>query len=377
MAKRDKPKRGDGIFMRHGNFYISWVNASGKRLKRRANAETLQQAREDRAEELRKVNQAKIYGITPPTDKSFAVVAAEYLTEQKRKLSDSGHLRESDIIRLQLKPAFPVDIADIRPLHIKSYITKRESDVSPATVCKELNVLKGIFSFCVVNEYLPTSPAAEISGPRVPRSKQTWLPLNEFNMVCDACPVWLRPMAGFAFYTGVRLGNIISMDWSYVNLKNRMLMLPTTKNGEPLNVPLNDGAMLVLLALAAGKIGKGKVFNYSGPHNRASVEFKRAARRVGINAHFHTLRHSFCAHSIMSGMDAITVQKMMGHKTASMTSRYAHLSPNFLKQETAKMDSYFSALSAGTQTGTFAPHMLLQAATTCNTADTESKQDRG
>jgi hypothetical protein len=46
----------------------------------------------------------------------------------------------------------------------------------------------------------------------------------------------------------------------------------------------------------------------------------------------------------MQGLDGLAVQKLLGHKTASMTSRYAHLSPAFLKGATEKLDAAFVGL---------------------------------
>src|ERR1700686_5435595 len=99
MKASHKPKRGDGVFMRDGSLYIQWTSASGKRLKRRANGNTLAEARADRAEEVRKVNQTKIYGMKPPTHKPFPVVAREHLGKQKSRISPAGYSREADIIR--------------------------------------------------------------------------------------------------------------------------------------------------------------------------------------------------------------------------------------------------------------------------------------
>jgi hypothetical protein len=47
---------------------------------------------------------------------------------------------------------------------------------------------------------------------------------------------------------------------------------------------------------------------------------------------------------MMAGNDGLVVQKVLGHKTASMTSRYAHLSPALLKGATAKLDVAFAGL---------------------------------
>jgi integrase len=366
-----KAKRGDGVFYRDGSLYISWTSATGKRMKRRANGDLLAEARNDRAEEIRKVNQARIYGITPPTDKTFAVVAQEHLAKQKPRISDAGFRRESDIIRLHLEPYFTGPLADIKHGQIQKYVTMRESERSAATVCKELNIIKNIFSFAVAHEYLPASPASEVRGPAVHGKEQNYIAAESFPALIAACPAWLRPIVAFGAATGIRLGNIIALEWRNVDLENQSLRLPKTKNGEALTIQLTELAMRVLSAVAAHRIGKAsRVFGYEGRHNRVSVEFRRAAKRAGIDAHFHTLRHSFCAHSLMVGNDGITVQKQLGHKTASMTSRYAHLSPGFLKGAAGRMDTVFSGITLdanhGTQMGTNGVQLLKQGETTGN-----------
>jgi site-specific recombinase XerD len=53
---------------------------------------------------------------------------------------------------------------------------------------------------------------------------------------------------------------------------------------------------------------------------------------------WHILRHTFASRCVMSGTDLKTLQTLMGHKTITMTARYAHLSPEHLKAALNRLD---------------------------------------
>jgi site-specific recombinase XerD len=55
----------------------------------------------------------------------------------------------------------------------------------------------------------------------------------------------------------------------------------------------------------------------------------RAVAEAGITGRvtMYQLRHAFCSHALMQGIDPRTVQKWMGHKDLKTTLRYAHVSP--------------------------------------------------
>jgi integrase len=62
-------------------------------------------------------------------------------------------------------------------------------------------------------------------------------------------------------------------------------------------------------------------------------EFRRASGATDIkDLHFHDLRHTFAWRLVARRFDLYRVQTLLGHKTARMTQRYAHLSPEGLRE---------------------------------------------
>ncbi len=57
----------------------------------------------------------------------------------------------------------------------------------------------------------------------------------------------------------------------------------------------------------------------------------------------HVLRYTFASRLVMAGVDLRTVQELTGHKSISMTMRYAHLSPDHTRAAMETLESRFSA----------------------------------
>ena len=71
---------------------------------------------------------------------------------------------------------------------------------------------------------------------------------------------------------------------------------------------------------------------------RASSKNALLASGIQKRITFHTLRHTFCSHLVMSGTDLNTVRDLMGHKSLDVTMRYSHLNPHHKKHAIDRMD---------------------------------------
>ncbi len=128
----------------------------------------------------------------------------------------------------------------------------------------------------------------------------------------------------------MREGNIIGLTWDMVDLFRRVIILDKTKNDEHLAIPIDDTLLETFKELSRVRsIHCNLVFHREGkPIYQKQLEraLSRACGKAGIeDFRFHDLRHTFASLLIQSGEDLYTVQRLLGHKDAMMTQRYAHL----------------------------------------------------
>src|SRR5216683_4389847 len=130
------------------------------------------------------------------------------------------------------------------------------------------------------------------------------------------------------------MGGQYWLTWDMVDWKGRMLNITPTKNEEPIHVPLNDVA-IAALKLVHGRGGRrGRVFQSAKtgePLENGRHWFDDAVIEAGIkNFRWHDLRHTFASRLRMKGAPLEDIADLLGHKSLTMTRRYAHLGPNKL-----------------------------------------------
>ena len=97
------------------------------------------------------------------------------------------------------------------------------------------------------------------------------------------------------------------------------------------NYPRTKGSDLVFTNAVGGRIGW------------LQHGFRKALGRAGItDLHFHDLRHTFASQWMMAGGELYALQNILGHKSAAMTQRYAHLSPAYKRAMVERMEQIWA-----------------------------------
>jgi integrase len=223
------------------------------------------------------------------------------------------------------------------------YLSK---DYKPASINKITAILKHMFTKAYDWEMITDNTLRKIRKVKSVKGENKrlrYLSLDECQTLINACDPHLKPIVITALNTGMRKGEILNLKWNNVDLRHGFILLDITKNGERREIPINDTLKDVLQGITR-RLDISYVFydNTTGkPFQDVKRSFNTACRRAGIkDFHFHDLRHTFASQLVMAGVDLTTVKELLGHKTLTMTLRYAHLAPSHKVAAMQKLDGF-------------------------------------
>jgi len=248
-------------------------------------------------------------------------------------------------------------LSQISPKMIEHFKSSRidKNEVAPSTVNRDLACLKRIYNLAIRWGFAENNPVNKVDFFKENSGRLKYLATEEISLLLSVCPPYLRDIVEFVIHTGLRRGELFSLKWSDIDLKNKLLILKNTKNNEERVIPLNDIALNVLRRVPR-QLHSEYVFTSPATKTGSQIidikkSFKTALEKAGIkDFRFHDLRHTFASHLIMAGVDLTTVKELMGHKDIRMTLRYSHLSPDHKKRGVDMLCERFQTATKQPQT---------------------------
>ena len=172
-----------------------------------------------------------------------------------------------------------------------------------------------------------------------------YLSLKECDRLIQACKApHLRAIVTIALHTGMRSGEIRSLQWRDLDFDTGFLIVRDSKNGEARHVPM-DSTVIAILRNWPRTTGSEFTFNNNAGKRLGWVQhgWRKALGRAGLtDLHFHDLRHTFASQWMMAGGDLYVLKSILGHKSIAMTQRYAHLSPAYKKAMVERMEQIWA-----------------------------------
>jgi integrase/recombinase XerC len=233
---------------------------------------------------------------------------------------------------------------DVDHLLIRSFLASlHRQGLKKSTAARKLASLRTFFRYLCREGVLERNPARALLSPRVERHLPAHLDEARIALLLDVPGEGLaaaraRAILELLYATGLRCGELVSLDLSEVDLDGRMLRV-VGKGRKERVVPFGSqarSALVAYLPLRAPRAGSDALFvnHFGGRLTDRSVR-RLVARRVtqvalGQKISPHGLRHSFATHLLQRGADLRSIQELLGHASLSTTQRYTHVDTRHL-----------------------------------------------
>lgn len=275
---------------------------------------------------------------------------------------------------------------ELRTVHVQRLIDKLGSQgQSASTIRNTVMPLRAFYRWLIRNELASVNPCDNVALPSGETARDTVAPpseaLHRLELLrADGRPEWEVALWATAFFTGLRRGELMALDWPSVNLGAAVLRVersfdagikmgdrlserqnqqivgwpssgggafvkPKTKNGTR-----NVGIAQILIPFLArldrtegllfGPV-VGRPFKGDVVHTNAKRIWEAAGLR---NMTLHEARHTYASLMIAAGVDIVVVSRAMGHSNIAVTvDRYGHLLPDSVGDAASKLDALITA----------------------------------
>jgi len=254
--------------------------------------------------------------------------------------------------------------------------------------------LKAAFNKAVEWSYVKENYFHKVKLPKKQQANPVFINSNQLLAISKQIKIEvIKDFVVFAFYTGMRLNEIINLTWQNVNLLERIITVGDenfiTKSRNQRYIPICEEVFEILKRIENPKFrhfgsAQCKIMNEKQKENQkirsiklvgdastsssasselrlsmtngfvfckkdgskycgnyVSRQFKNVCKTAGMDQsiHFHSLRHSFASNLVQKGVPLYTIKELLGHSSISTTEIYSHLNMDSLREAIKKLDS--------------------------------------
>lgn len=323
------PKRNRGKYLdwneRRDTWEIVWYER-GRRRSRSCGTADRREAEGQLAETI----VAEPSSPRDPSQRPIAQILASYMTEHAETVADPARIGYA--VQRLLPFWGELCAADVKATTCKAYARQRKAGAG--TVRRELGTLQAALNHDY-REGRMTLPVA-VTLPAKPPPRDVWLDRTQIAALIRAARKLKRaPHLPFfiliAFYTGQRKTAILQLRKPQVTCSQINFAGPTETKKRRGRVPIPRKLHTTLRYLLRRTPDLGYLFAWHGrPMADIQTSFNRAARKAGLKATPHTLRHSAATHMIRQGVSIGKVAAYLGNSPQMIEQVYGHHAPDYM-----------------------------------------------
>lgn len=299
---------------------------------------------EERKRQVR-LGQLDMIGANIPTLVEFS---GDYIRHVRDVVQKRSWTRDIYGVRYFLKVFGNKKLSEITPKDIDGYKKSRLAEAKPATVNRELQILRHLFNLAYRwKKFFGRNPVSESGLLEVQNKVERIVTPEEEERLLSCSPPHMRPILITAINTGMRKGEILSLTWNDVDLENKLITIrpDVSKSKKTRRIPLNSTLIKLLMELKSGSTPHVFLNSEGNPYKRCdSIKgaFERACKKAELKGlRFHDLRHTFATRALEAGANVVAVSQILGHADLKTTMRYVHPDDS-LKDAVARVENFIS-----------------------------------
>ena len=309
------------------------------------------------------------------------LTVGEYLDRWMRDVEgtvrESTHQRYGYAVGPHVKPALgSIKLKDLNPPQVRWFYRDRlDAGLAPASVHKLHVVLHKALKAAVSDGLIPRNVAAGLKLPKLSREEIDPLNREEARRLLEAAKgERLEALYMLALNTGMRLGELLALNWDDVDLEGEVLRVRRTltragkvyTTGEPKTrnsrrvIRLTGAAVEALrghlprqleemgrmgsLYQPGGLVFATEVGTIVNPSNVRNRSLKPLLKKAGLRpVRFHDLRHTCATLLLLKNVNPKIVSELLGHASVSITlDVYSHLMPDMQEKAARALEEALS-----------------------------------
>ena len=289
---------------------------------------------------------------------TVALLVERFLDQEAPQRIERGRLKQSTVdwyrylARAHILPAIGEGkVADIKRGDVERMVANLSGPSRNAT----LALTSRLFTLAERWEWVPqhANPARGVERARLDARDRVLKPSELASLAAALGKAKARSPVNvaairFAAVTGLRIGEVLGVQWEHVDFEAGRLLLPDTKTGRR-GHDLPTPALEVLAGLPRrGQWAFSNDGDAPATYKRVRACFARVVESAGLeDVKLHDLRRTVMTNAAAAGVGTHVLRDLLGHKTTAMADRYVRAVGNPVRDAREQVGAAMAAMMAG------------------------------
>lgn len=235
-------------------------------------------------------------------------------------------------------------VEEVTSSTLKNYaLTLQERGIESGGVALRFRVIRAMFSFAEREEIPNTRPFKKFKTPKIEKKVMKYVTFDEYEALMLAARAGQNPLRDTAiisvlYDTGIRVGELLNLTEADL-IQGQGMMKVRGKTGGRI-IPVSRSVIKRLREYMKGERPSSRLpalfltcSEESMVYGSIKLMLERTFKRAGLPYKSpHCFRRGMSTRFVLNGGDVFSLQRILGHTTLTMSSRYAILNDESLKQ---------------------------------------------